>query len=203
MFLYQALSVSALSLIVCVGVLGSCERNSLNDITCVRFIECFYNNPFATCDIAVLNDDTNQDSQFWSKSIKTPTVSVWKGLAFERLCLQHIDQIKKALGISGVLTKVYSWRHQPNEIYPQGAQIDLLIERADRVVNICEMKWCDGAFAIDKETDTNLRTKVATFRSVTGCKLSIHLTLVTPEGILHNKYWNTIQSEVTLAELFT
>ena len=123
-------------------------------------------------------------------------------MAFERLCLQHIDQIKKALGISRVLTKVYSWRHQPNETYPQGAQIDLLIERADRVVNICEMKWCDELFAIDKETDANLRSKVNTFRNVTGYKLATHLTLLMPAGILHNKYWNAIQSEVTLAELF-
>ena len=157
---------------------------------------------FTLFHFSFLNDDTNQDSQFWSKSTTTPTVSTWKGLAFERLCLQHIDQIKKALGISGVLTKVYSWRHQPNEIYPQGAQIDLLIERADRVVNICEMKWCNGLFAIDKETDANLRSKVNTFRNVTGCKLATHLTLLTPDGTLHNKYWNSIQSEVTLAELF-
>ncbi len=157
---------------------------------------------FTLFHFSFLADETNQDVHFWSKSATMPKVIVWKGLAFERLCLQHIDQIKKALGISGVLTKVYSWRHHPNETYPQGAQIDLLIERADRVVNICEMKWCDGMFAIDKGTDANLRSKVSIFRSVTGCKLSTHLTLLTPEGILHNKYWNTIQSEVTLKQLF-
>ena len=65
----------------------------------------------------------------------------WAGVAFERVCLLHIAQLKKALGISGVKTAVCSWQHQADEVYGKGAQIDLLIDRADNVVNVCEMKY--------------------------------------------------------------
>ena len=151
---------------------------------------------------AFLDKAANPDPQFWEKAAATPTVLAWKGMAFERLALQHIPQIKKALGIFGVLTKVYAWRHQPDDVYPQGAQIDLIIERADRVVNLCEMKWSENVYVIDKEEDLKLHARQGVFRAVTKTRLGIHLTMVTTNGVAHNKYWGTIQSEVDLKDLF-
>ena len=129
-------------------------------------------------------------------------MNAWRGLAFERVCLLHVPQIKKALGISGVLTSVYSWRHVPDVTYTSGAQIDLMIERADRIVNICEIKYAREEFTIDKEYDRKLRNKIGTFRGVTKTKCAVHITMITANGLAHNGYWGIAQSEVSLDDLF-
>ena len=74
-------------------------------------------------------------------------------MAFERVCFQHIPQIKQALGISGVVTNTYSWQVKDDPVYGAGAQIDMLIERADNTVNVCEMKFSQNEFVIDKDYD--------------------------------------------------
>ena len=157
---------------------------------------------FTLFHFAFIAGDSKPDPHFWSISTTNPSVMSWKGLAFERLCLLHVQQIKKALGISGVLTHTYAWRHNADETYPVGAQIDLIIERADRIVNVCEMKWSEGEYVIDKAYDLNLRTKLNVFRNVTKLKYAIHLTMVTSYGVMHNMYWNNVQSEVVLEDLF-
>ena len=111
-------------------------------------------------------------------------------------------QIKMALGISGVLTKVYAWRHVPDEVYTTGVQIDLLIERADRVVNVCEVKYSSHPFVIDKNYDRQLRSKAGTFADVTKTRSAVHLTMITSNGLSHTGYWGSVQSEVTLDDLF-
>ena len=157
---------------------------------------------FSLFHLKFLEGESNPDEHFWSHSTLSATLNVWRGLAFERLCLQHVPQIKKALGISGVLTRVFSWRHVPDDVYVNGAQIDLLIERADRVVNICEMKYAKEPYVINKAYDLALRTKQGTFMQLTGNRFAPHLTMITTNGLVHNAYWNTIQSEVTLDDLF-
>ena len=149
-----------------------------------------------------LDGESNPDSHFWSHSTIGTALNVWRGIAFERVCLLHMPQIKKALGIAGVLTRVYSWRHIPNDVYINGAQIDLLIERADRVINVCEIKYSKDEFVIDKDYDRKLRNKVGTFCGVTKTKCAVHITMITANGLAHNGYWSTIQSEVTLGDLF-
>ena len=138
----------------------------------------------------------------WTLAQKSQRVVVWKGLAFERLCLAHVRQIKAALGISGVLTNVFAWRHEPDATYPWGTQIDLLLERADNVINVCEMKYTKGEFVIKADYEKDLNRKCETFAAVTGSKAAIHLTMVTAEGIAHNSHSGSVQSEVTLDDLF-
>jgi len=149
-----------------------------------------------------LQDESNQDDHYWQHATIGTSLNVWRGLAFERVCLQHVPQIKKALGISGVLTKVYSWRHVPDEVYTTGVQIDLLIERADRVINICEAKFSRNPFVIDKEYDMRLRNKAGTFVAVTKTRNAVHLTMITADGLAHTGYWGTVQSELSLEDLF-
>ena len=149
-----------------------------------------------------LDGESNHDEHFWQHATIGSVLNVWRGLAFERVCLLHVAQIKKALGISGVLTKVYSWRHVPGETYVNGAQIDLLIERADRVVNVCEIKYSRDEFVIDKEYDRKLRNKVGTFCGVTKTKCAVHIAMITASGLAHNGYWGTVQAEVSLDDLF-
>lgn len=157
---------------------------------------------FTLFHLKFLDGESNLDAHFWSHATIGSALNTWRGLAFERVCLLHVPQIKKALGISGVLTSVYSWRHVPDDTYASGAQIDLMIERADRIVNICEIKYAREEFTIDKEYDRKLRNKIGTFRGVTKTKCAVHITMITANGLAHNGYWGIAQSEVSLDDLF-
>jgi hypothetical protein len=113
-----------------------------------------------------------------------------------------MDQIRRALGISGVYSEVSSWKFAGNDEIP-GAQIDLLIDRKDQVINLCEAKFTDQEFVIDKSYVANLRRKRSVFAQVTGTKKSIFTTLITTYPAMQNKYYlEEIQSEVTMDALF-
>ena len=144
------------------------------------------------------------DANYWSKQINTPKLNTWLGLAFERVCLMHVDQIKKRLGIVGVLTDVNSWycKADPEKgIF--GSQIDLLIVRGDKVINLCEMKYSGTEYTITGEFDADLRHKISDLVTVTGTKYAIWPTLVTTYGIVDNAYSGNIQNVVTMDDLFT
>ena len=147
-------------------------------------------------------DSPSTDENFWSATQTTSAQAAWRGLAFERVCLQHQREIRKALGIAAVHTEVYGWRHKGDETYPNGAQVDLLLDRADNVINVCEIKYCETPFAIDKRYDSELANKLTTFKGVTRTSKAVHLTMVTAGGLVHNAYWNRVQSEVVLDDLF-
>lgn len=142
------------------------------------------------------------DGGFWSSSLDSPFHVVWEGLAFERLCLWHVPQIKRALQIGGVLSSTFAWRHVPEGRGDAGAQIDLVIDRNDGIVNLCEMKFSSGPHAIDAAENAAMRRKKEAFRAETGTRKAIHVTYVTPFGLKPNAYANDVQSEVTLSDLF-
>ena len=143
------------------------------------------------------------DEHFWSSTLSSPAQAAWRGLAFERLCLLHLPQVRRALGVGSIHVEAYGWSFKGDETYPDGVQIDLVLERADNVINICEMKYSANVYAIDKAYDSALGRKIATFAGVTGTRKAIHLTLVTVNGLLRNQYSGRVQSEVVLADLFT
>lgn len=143
------------------------------------------------------------DEHFWSSTLSSPAQAAWRGLAFERLCLLHLSQVRRALGVGSIHVEAYGWSFKGDETYPDGVQIDLVLERADNVINICEMKYSANVYAIDKAYDSVLGRKIATFAGVTGTRKAIHLTLVTANGLLRNQYSGRVQSEVVLADLFT
>lgn len=145
-----------------------------------------------------------RDEHFWSHTYDNPQRRVWAGLTFEQLCKDHIPQIKRKLGISGILTEESSWFIHPDEDagIENGAQIDLLIDRRDHVINICEDKFCTDVYEIDKEYSMALRRKADAFRKSTGTKKSLVLTMITTFGIKQNKYSSMINSQVILDDLF-
>ncbi|MBO7092923.1 MAG: hypothetical protein J6W23_14155, partial [Victivallales bacterium] len=106
------------------------------------------------------NNRTN-DAHFWTSSLNSPMHAAWTGLAFERVCMQHIAQIQKALGISGVICNCYAWRY--NGKSRKGAQIDLVIDRQDNIINLCEIKFSRNPFTIDREYSENLQNKLDAF----------------------------------------
>lgn len=149
-----------------------------------------------------MKDNKGDDEHFWSHSYLSPVRYSWVGLAFERVCMQHVSQIKHKLGISGVLTSVSSWSAKSDPVYGQGAQIDMLIERADNVVNICEIKFSQDQYAISQEYSQSLAHKVERFLQTTKTKKTLHLTMITANGLAHNEYWGMVQSEVVAEDLF-
>ena len=143
------------------------------------------------------------DEHFWSISLNSPTYHTWSGLAYERICLQHIQSIKNALGIASVLTNVYSWRQKADEQKGLlGAQIDLLIDRNDQIVNLCEIKYSKAEYTISKEYESVLRQKIEAFRVGSGSKKAIHLTMITTYGLTENPYAQTVQNCITMDNLF-
>ena len=143
------------------------------------------------------------DPKFWEKTIDSPARKAWMGLAFERVCLQHSEQIRKKLGISGVLTDESEWHCKADaEKGVYGSQIDLVIDRNDRTVNLCEMKFSIFEYEINKEYDQKLKEKISDFKKTTNTRSAIHLTLITTYGLKQNKYSGHIQSVVTAEALF-
>ena len=150
-----------------------------------------------------IKDNHGKDERYWSNAIDNPARRAWAGLTFEQLCKDHIPQIKGKLGISGVLSEESVWyTGGDEELGVEGAQIDLLIERRDRVINMCEMKFSINEYVIDKRYDMNLRNKIESFRRLTNCKKSIQTTMITTYGVKQGKYSGIIQSQVTLDDLF-
>ncbi len=149
-----------------------------------------------------LATNKNIDKQFWSKSLNTAPLNTWYGLAFERLCLQHIDQIKNALGISGILTNTASWFSKASD-GNDGAQIDLVIDRNDGIIDICEMKYCRDKYSLDKKSYENLKNKRGTFESNTKTRKAVQIVLISSFGAQHNAYYNElVHQEITLDDLF-
>ncbi len=149
-----------------------------------------------------IQQNENNDEHFWSASIDSAMHRAWSGLAFERLCMAHTQQIKAALGIAGVLSNVYSWRKEADEM-SDGAQIDLLIDRKDQVINLCEMKYSLSEYVIDAEYEQKLRNKKSAFINATNTRKAVHLTMVTTFGIKVNAHSGIVQNEITLEDLFS
>lgn len=149
-----------------------------------------------------LKKNKSQDFSWWSHNINSQSVRTWCGLAFERLCFSHIEQIKHKLGISGISTSVCAWRSERYKSEKDGAQIDLIIERADKVINVCEIKWSNSEYEITKAYNTVLQNKLSTFIDETNTAFPVHLTMITTNGLKRNNYLDTVQSQVTLDDLF-
>ena len=160
---------------------------------------------FTLFHLRFLVKQTGQDQHYWT-NLDEATHDAWAGYAFEMVCLHHIPQIKKKLGITGVLTNAYSWSTKPLKDKDggewKGAQIDLLLDRADQVINVCEMKYSKHPYAISEAYDKRLRERLFTFKHHTKCKSALHITFVTTFGLARNMYSNCVQSEVLLDDLF-
>ena len=149
----------------------------------------------------------SQDEQWWSHNFQSHAVESWQGLAFELLCLMHLNQIKAKLGISGIATEASSWRYMPGkdkdtENVGKGAQIDLLIDRADRTINLCEMKFSTTPFRISDAYEQSLRARMEVFRTQVKTTKSLVNTFVTTFGVADGVHRSIVHSEVTMDDLF-
>ena len=146
-----------------------------------------------------LKSQKGHDPHFWTNFLAYPAHRTWCGYAFERLCMAHIYQIKQKLGILGVIAETYAFRSTQQK---GGAQIDLIIDRKDNVINLCECKYTGLPYEFKGKDATELERKKAVFLQETKTKKPIHLTMITTSGLVQNAYRNEIQAEITLDDLF-
>lgn len=140
----------------------------------------------------------------WLRQFNSASYNSWSGFLFESVCHKHILQIKKALGIEGVLTEESAWRyHSAKGSKEYGAQIDLLLDRQDRCINICEIKFSSNEFVIDKKYAAELDNKLNVFRRETGTRKALFPTMITTYGVRKNDYYTgRILGEVKMEDLF-
>jgi uncharacterized protein len=138
----------------------------------------------------------------WQSFYQTPTFRTWSGYAYESICLKHLPQIKKALGISGVFSNSSSFYHKGAEGM-EGCQIDLLIDRDDRVINLCEIKWAANEYILTKSYAADLRKKTALFKHYSATNKQVFLTLITTFRLVKNEHsLGLVDKELSLECLF-
>lgn len=139
------------------------------------------------------------DEEYWTLSINTPEVNTWLGYAFEILCLNHIKKIKEILGISGIITNVFSWIYQPRD--GEGVQIDLVIDRADGFANICEIKHSKSQYVFNEKYYDKMNYNIEMFMNKSKPHKSPIFTMITTNGVKLNQYSQIVQKEITLKEI--
>jgi uncharacterized protein len=169
---------------------GKKKRDTLYQLT----------DPFSLFHLRFIETSGNAGEGYWLHMLDNPQHRAWSGLAFENVCLLHTKELKKILGISGVLTYFHSWRSYKAE---KNVQIDLLIDRRDQVINLCEIKYASGPFAITKGYADDLRRKLSVFKQETKTRKSVYLTLITTYGLQHSEHVHgLVQNELCMEDLF-
>jgi hypothetical protein len=176
--------------------IGKTERDSLYQLTDL----------FSLFHMKFVEDNNGQDEHLWSKLAGKGPMTAWSGYAFEQVCLHHISQIKQALSIGGIISNIHSWNCRPfidkNGTSWKGGQIDLLIDRADEVISICEIKYVSDKYVIDADYEKKLASRATLFRQVTKTKKALHHTFITTYGVSKNLHSGIVQSEVIMEDLF-
>ena len=153
--------------------------------------------PFLLFHYNFLEKGYSETTRFEDFKSDTGRYNNWRGHAFEILCMYHIDHIKNALGISGVRTNSYAWVSEKNE-----AQIDLVLDRDDGIVNICEEKYTDTAFAVSAEYEERLLKKMDIYRAETKTKKALKIVMICTENLAGTANTEHITRVLTLDDLF-
>ncbi len=150
-----------------------------------------------------IDHNVTKDEKWWSNNMTSQAVMAWMGTSFELIALRHHRLIKKALGIAGMSTSVYTWQCKaiPEEGIT-GTQIDMIIERADRIIHLCELKFSQGKYRITADYENRLRERMETFRFLTKTTKSLVHTFVTTYGVADGKHHSIVHSEVVMDDLF-
>ena len=157
--------------------------------------------PFCAFYLRFVEGSRNTDPMFWQNSQNLPPIVAWRGFAFEQVCFNHLSQIKAALGVSGVVSKESALLVRGDKD-SQGGQIDLLIDRADNVLNLCEMKFYKKPYSVSQQDRFEFEDRIDLLAQITKSKKNIHFTLVTTFGLKHGEHSGVVQKVVTLENLF-
>lgn len=157
--------------------------------------------PFCIFFIKFIKNSEALSESFWLDNVSSQSITSWRGYAFENVCFNHINQIKTALGINGVVTKQSAWSKRADD--ERGMQIDLIIERKDNIVNMCEIKYYSEEFAVSKDYDLILRHRQNLLQKELSPKQVIHNTLITTFSLKYNSYSGIFSNTITLDDLFS
>mgnify|MGYP002623925067 FL=1 len=156
--------------------------------------------PFCLFYLHFMQGRPNTSEEFWQQNMVTQPVVTWRGFAFENVCFNHVKQIKRALGISGVVTSASAWSKREDD--QEGMQIDLLIQRNDNVINMCEIKFTSTDFVVDKNYYRTLLSRPERIMKMVSPKYAIRSTLITTFGLKRNEYSSVFTNVITLDDLF-
>lgn len=172
------------------------ERNQLYQLT----------DMFSLFHLRFVKPAPRSDEHFWTNMMDSGKKNTWAGYAFEQVCLHHVKQIKIKLGISGIISNVYAWSHKAyvdtDGTEWDGGQIDLIIDRNDDVMNLCEMKYSNGEYAITKKFEKELCERTSMFRHVEKTKKALRCTFITTYGVKNNEHKGIVSDEIVLEDLF-
>lgn len=194
---------------------GSSTSKTLDELKQSGFIDFFYPygkkkngklfrlmDEYSIFYLQFIEKNTRELNDVWKQLSQTQTYKIWCGFAFENICLKHIPEIKRALSIGGVYSVSSSFTHKGRE-NEKGAQIDLLLDRNDQIINIFELKYHSKLFTVSKSYAENLRNKLHVFEEATQTKKHLFLTLLTTFGITKNEHsLGLIDQVLTLDDLF-
>ena len=196
------------------GIVGGTLTRILENLVRCDFVENYAryksnvrNTLYRICDpytlfyFKFLHSKNTKDEHWWTNNLLTPSVQAWQGFSFETICALHLDQIKKKLGISGIATSTSTWRSLGNN-ENRGTQIDLVIERSDRIINLCEIKFSTEPYTITKDYEEKLRNRMALFKAETKTRKSVATTMVTTYGIVRGIHSGIVQNEIVMNDLF-
>lgn len=170
---------------------GKTERDAIYQL--IDFYSLFY--------LHFVKNVSPSINRYWTAIANTGKTNAWLGYSFEILCLLHIEQIRQALGFSAVACEYSTWRVKGNE-ESHGAQIDLVIDRNDNIINLCEMKFSRNEFEITKNYESVLANKIEQFRTQTKTRAALHLTMITTFGVKSNMHSGIVDAETCLDDFF-
>ena len=169
------------------GMSKKCEYYRLTDPFCLFYLQ-------------FRNKINGADETFWQKGLSSGQIVSWRGFAFEKVCFNHVKQIKRALEVGGVLSTESAWSIKDDD--QEGTQIDLLISRKDNVLNMCEIKYLGDDFAVDKDYYRTILRRQEILTKKVSPKIAIHSTLITTFGLKNNEYGGVFTNVVTMNDLF-
>lgn len=169
---------------------GRKSRNSLYQL--IDFYSHFY--------LKFIENTQVTNANNWLNALDTPKYRAWSGYAYEQICMYHLPQIKNKLGIGGVYTTISSWRSKNSK---QGVQVDLVIDRRDNIINLCEVKFSINPFSMTKKYADELRNKIGVFKAETETRKSVFLTMITTYGVKKSIHSTGLfQNEMKMEDLF-
>ena len=171
------------------------NKNKLTLFRLADFYTLFY--------FRYIENNHSRDEQYWQHHFADRSVASWQGFTFEEVCLRHLSHIKKGLGISGMSTEASSWRFVPSKgDERKGAQVDLVIKRADKLIHLVEMKFSETRYTVTKAYQEQLIERKALFMDATGVSNGVVITFVTPMGLSQGIRSSVVHSELTADDLF-
>lgn len=157
--------------------------------------------PFCVFYIKFVENKNQLNETFWQHNQVAQSVVSWRGFAFESVCFNHVSQIKRALEIGGVSATYSAWSKKEGDT--EGTQIDLIIDRKDNVVNMCEIKFYGNDFVVNKDYHKKLISRQELLSKELSRKVIIHNTLITTYGLKYNEYSSVFDRVIILDDLFT